>query len=56
MHPDSRTLLKIKLPREYQDRAGTKDLIERLMGKHPEHRFRFIQDNAADVDRDTIDA
>lgn len=56
MHPDSRTLLRIKLPREYQDRAGTKDLIDRLMGKHPEHRFRFIQDNAAAVDRDTIDA
>jgi topoisomerase-4 subunit B len=26
------------------------------MGKNPEHRFNFIQENAAQLDEDTIDA
>lgn len=56
MNPQSRTLLNIELPREYEDRATTRDLIDRLMGRNPEHRFRFIQDHAAQVDRDAIDA
>ena len=33
-----------------------KDLVERLMGKDPAHRFNFIQANAASVDEDVIDA
>ena len=56
MDPKSRSLLRITLPREYEDRAGVKDLVDRLMGKNPEHRFRFIQDQAAQVDRESIDA
>ncbi len=56
MDPASRSLLRITLPREYEERAGVKDLVDRLMGKHPEHRFRFIQDNAATLDEEQIDA
>ena len=56
MDPASRSLLRITLPREYEDRAGVKDLVDRLMGRNPEHRFRFIQDQAAQVDRESIDA
>jgi len=26
------------------------------MGRNPEHRFNFIQNNAAEFDRDLIDA
>ncbi|WP_164114878.1 DNA topoisomerase IV subunit B [Sphingorhabdus sp. Alg239-R122] len=56
MDPSSRSLLRITLPREYEERAGVKDLVNRLMGKHAEHRFQFIQDNAATLDEDKIDA
>ena len=34
----------------------TKVLVDRLMGKNPEHRFRFIQENAARVSEEVIDA
>ncbi len=56
MDPSTRSLLRITLPREYEDRAGVKDLVDRLMGKHAEHRFQFIQDNAATLDEEKIDA
>ncbi|WP_293939986.1 DNA topoisomerase IV subunit B [Sphingomonas sp.] len=56
MDPASRSLLRITLPAEYQDRQPVKDLVERLMGKNPEHRFNFIQASAASVDEDAIDA
>ncbi|CAM3141568.1 DNA topoisomerase 4 subunit B [Sphingomonas antarctica] len=56
MDPKTRTLIRVTLPQEYEDRAGVRDLVERLMGKHPEHRFNFIQENAARVDGETIDA
>ncbi len=56
MDPKSRTLLRVTLPQEYEDRAGVRDLVERLMGKNPEHRFNFIQENAARVDEEAIDA
>ncbi|MEA1071524.1 DNA topoisomerase IV subunit B [Sphingomonas sp. LY160] len=56
MDPASRSLIRITLPTEYQDRQPVKDLVERLMGKNPEHRFNFIQANAAGVDEDVIDA
>ena len=56
MDPKSRTLIRVTLPQEYEDRAGVRDLVERLMGKHPEHRFNFIQENAARVDEEAIDA
>ena len=56
MDPGSRSLLRITLPVEYQDRQPIKDLVERLMGKNPEHRFNFIQASAANVDEAAIDA
>jgi len=56
MDPASRSLIRITLPAEYQDRQSVKDLVERLMGKNPEHRFNFIQANAANLSEDEIDA
>ena len=32
------------------------DLVDRLMGTNPAHRFAFIQENAAAVDEEAIDA
>ena len=56
MDPATRSLLRITLPSEYQDRQPVKDLVDRLMGKNPEHRFNFIQANAANLSEDEIDA
>jgi topoisomerase-4 subunit B len=56
MDPKSRSLLKVTLPQEYEGRHQVKDLVDRLMGKHPEHRFQFIQANAASIDAESIDA
>lgn len=56
MSPETRSLIKITLPQEYEARAGVKDLVDRLMGKNPEHRFQFIQANAATLDEEAIDA
>jgi topoisomerase IV subunit B len=44
MDPKKRTLLKVRvLP---DDREGTADSVERLMGNKPESRFLFIQERA----------
>ncbi len=56
MDPATRSLLRITLPSDYQDRQPVKDLVDRLMGKNPEHRFNFIQANAANLSEDEIDA
>jgi len=56
MDPESRSLIRITLPHEYEQRAHVSDLVNRLMGKNPEHRFNFIQDNAASLDEEAIDA
>ncbi len=56
MDPRTRNLLRVTLPQEYEERAEVKDLVDRLMGKNPEHRFQFIQAFAATVDEDIIDA
>ncbi|WOK36052.1 DNA topoisomerase IV subunit B [Sphingomonas sp. C3-2] len=56
MDPQTRTMIRITLPQEYEERAGVRDLVNRLMGKNPEHRFHFIQENAARVDEEVIDA
>ena len=53
MDPRKRTLLKVVLPPE--ERARTSDLIEALMGRRPELRFKFIQDNAAKLDEGAVD-
>ncbi len=56
MAPESRSMIRITLPAEFEDRAAVKDLVDRLMGRNPEHRFNFIQNRAGEVDRDLIDA
>jgi topoisomerase-4 subunit B len=56
MDPKSRSLIRITLPQEYEERQSVKDLVERLMGRNPEHRFAFIQSHAAEVDEEAIDA
>ena len=47
---------RITLPPEFEDRAKVKELVDQLMGRNPEHRFNFIQNNAGDMDREMIDA
>jgi topoisomerase-4 subunit B len=56
MDPKTRGMLRITLPQEYEERAGVKDLVDRLMGNNPAHRFAFIQENAARLDEEVIDA
>jgi topoisomerase-4 subunit B len=54
MAPARRTLLQVVLPPE--ERAKTAELMEALMGRKPELRFKFIQDNAARLDAEMVDA
>jgi topoisomerase-4 subunit B len=54
MAPAKRTLLQVVLPPE--ERAKTAELMEALMGRKPELRFRFIQENAASLDAELVDA
>ena len=56
MAPDSRSLIRITLPPEFEQRAVVKELVDQLMGRNPEHRFNFIQNRAGELDRDLIDA
>ncbi|MHA7818314.1 MAG: DNA topoisomerase IV subunit B [Erythrobacter sp.] len=56
MNPDTRSLIRITLPKEFEDRAGVTRLVDELMGKNPEHRFNFIQNSAGEFDREKIDA
>ena len=48
--------LPMPLPQEYEQRAVVKELVDQLMGRNPELRFNFIQNNAGDMDREMIDA
>jgi len=56
MDPKTRSMLKVTLPAAYEDRQPVKDLVERLMGRDPAQRFEFIQQRAAAVDEEEIDA
>lgn len=56
MDPKTRSMIRITLPQEYEERAGVKDLVDRLMGNNPAHRFAFIQENAARLEEEAIDA
>ncbi|KQR82101.1 DNA topoisomerase IV subunit B [Sphingomonas sp. Leaf343] len=56
MDPKTRSMIRITLPQEYEERAGVKDLVDRLMGTNPAHRFAFIQENAARLDEEALDA
>jgi topoisomerase-4 subunit B len=44
MNPATRTLARVTLP---QAEATVEALVETLMGRKPELRFRFIQENAS---------
>lgn len=56
MSPASRGLIRITLPPEYEGRAAVKELVDRLMGRDPAHRFMFIQNRAGEIDPELIDA
>ena len=53
MDPKRRTLLRVMMPPA--DRASIAELMEALMGRKPELRFKFIQDNAAKLDAAEVD-
>jgi topoisomerase-4 subunit B len=53
MDPARRTLLRVQLLPE--DREGTADSVERLMGTKAEARFAFISDKAEFADEDLLD-
>ncbi|HWA89956.1 MAG TPA: DNA topoisomerase IV subunit B [Rhizomicrobium sp.] len=44
MKPGARTLVRVEIPDA--EKNATENLVERLMGKKPELRFQFIQENA----------
>ncbi|WP_298686037.1 DNA topoisomerase IV subunit B [uncultured Sphingomonas sp.] len=56
MDPKTRGMIRVTLPQDYEDRAAVRDLVDRLMGKEAHHRFTFIQENAARVAEEEIDA
>jgi topoisomerase-4 subunit B len=56
MDPKTRGMIRITLPQDYEERSAVRDLVDRLMGRNPEHRFHFIQSRAAEVDEEEIDA
>jgi topoisomerase-4 subunit B len=56
MDPRTRGMIRITLPQDYEERSAVRDLVDRLMGRNPEHRFHFIQSHAATFDEAEIDA
>ncbi len=56
MDPATRSMIRITLPQDYEERIAVRDLVDRLMGRNPEHRFQFIQSHAAELDEEAIDA
>ncbi|MEO1950098.1 DNA topoisomerase IV subunit B, partial [Thioclava sp.] len=48
MHPDTRKLIRVTIHDDEPNETG--DLVERLMGKKPELRFQYIQENAQFVE------
>ena len=48
MDPKSRTLIRVTIDEDVAGETG--DLVERLMGKKPELRFQYIQENARFVE------
>ncbi len=48
MDPKSRTLIRVTIDEDTPGETG--DLVERLMGKKPELRFQYIQENARFVE------
>ncbi|MES2493252.1 MAG: DNA topoisomerase IV subunit B, partial [Pseudomonadota bacterium] len=56
MSPATRSLLRITLPEQNEQRVVVKDLVDRLMGRDPAQRFMFIQNRASELDPEMIDA
>ncbi len=56
MDPAKRTLLRVTMPTDPDARVDVRDLVDRLMGRNPEHRFAFIQASARAVEAQAIDA
>ena len=52
MSPATRRLIRVTVAEDEGETAG---LVERLMGKRPELRFQYIQENARFVDDDELD-
>ncbi|MEM8658321.1 MAG: DNA topoisomerase IV subunit B [Pseudomonadota bacterium] len=48
MNPETRTLIRVAIDEDAPGETG--DLVERLMGKKPEMRFAYIQENARFVE------
>ena len=55
MNPATRSLIRITLPPEHEQRHAIKELVDQLMGRNPEHRFNFIQSRASAVSDEDID-
>ncbi len=60
MDPAARTLLQVTIPNasdKSQEKAArdARRLVEHLMGRKPELRFRFIQENARFVEEGDLD-
>jgi len=60
MDPGKRSLLRVVVPNaadpeQEDDHKNTRSLVESLMGRRPELRFQFIQENAKFVRVDDID-
>lgn len=53
MNPASRKLIRVSIDEEEGGETG--DLVERLMGKKPELRFQYIQENAQFVEDEGLD-
>ncbi len=49
MNPATRSLLQVALPTDDAAAKFTRDRVDQLMGKKPEARYQFIQENAAFV-------
>ena len=50
MKKANRTLLRVTIPTDYGERADVNRIVDDLMGKKPEKRFNFIQENAVYAD------
>ena len=48
MNPETRKLIRVTIDEDEPGETG--DLVERLMGKKPEMRFQYIQENARFVE------
>jgi topoisomerase-4 subunit B len=55
MDPAKRTLIRVALADDEDIKADTANLVDRLMGRNAEPRFRFIQENAKFVRGDDLD-